>query len=649
MVLSYQVRLSAFLLLVCWFGSASGQLHDSPVQDLASGAIAAGKNHPFGQRNPDAPPELEQFAFLVGHFDRRERRRNPSTGEWSAWGDGEKTASWIMDGRAILDEHVNFDTGEAVGFIRTFDSQTGRWHHVRVSMPDFRLTEAEGAFIGNEYFNDSEFVDAQGRSVFQQYVFYDIKPDGYRWRAQRTIDDLTFTYWEIEYSRTGSAGPRAANTGGSINPAAPPELRQFDFMVGDFKRKERHRNPDGSWGEWQEGEWNARYFLNGFGIIDESVNHDTGVSTSNLRIFDPEDRKWKVTWVRLPDYKRLMAEGARNGTELVLSPPGSEHKYVFSDITPNSYRWTLQVPLEGEYVSVFEIVCQRKAPLADDLFESVEHGYIDSDGVSLHYVTMGEGPLLVMLHGFPDFWYTWRNLMPSLAGQYRVVALDLRGYNLSDQPEGVENYAMPKLIGDVVATIRYWGGSPVVLLGHDWGGAIAWQVAMRHPELIEKLIILSTPHPVGLRRELGHNPKQQKQSQYAVDFQSPDAYRSITTEDLAAWVKDPVARPRYLAAFERSDVRAMLNYYQANFPKAAGSDSLAALTSQAEPLLVQAPTLAIFGLEDSALLPAGFNDTWDRVAAELTLVAIPGAGHFIQHDAADAVLATVLSWLNKYP
>jgi len=286
---------------------------------------------------------------------------------------------------------------------------------------------------------------------------------------------------------------------------------------------------------------------------------------------------------------------------------------------------------------------------AQDIFDTVQHGYVESGGVSIHYVTMGEGPLLLMLHGFPDFWYTWRNMMPSLAKHYRVVAIDLRGYNLSDKPAGVENYSMSKLVGDAVASIEQLGNSKAIVVGHDWGGAIAWQLAMRHPELIEKLIILSTPHPVGLRRELGSNRKQQEQSQYAVDFQSDDAHESMTPEYLASWVTDPAARAHYLVAFERSDVRAMLNYYKASFPNRPAPADGQKAPVQPEPPKVQAPTLAIFGLEDSALLPAGFNDTWDQVAAELTLVAIPEAGHFVQHDAGDAVLATILGWLAKYP
>ena len=130
------------------------------------------------------------------------------------------------------------------------------------------------------------------------------------------------------------------------------------------------------------------------------------------------------------------------------------------------------------------------APLqADD--ELGQHGHVDSDGVKIHYVTRGEGPLVVMVHGFPDFWFSWRNQIPEVAQKYQVVAIDQRGYNLSDQPEGVENYAMEKLVADVAAVVRHFDQETAVIVGHDWGGAVAWTFAMTHPKLTERLIVLN--------------------------------------------------------------------------------------------------------------------------------------------------------------
>src|SRR5262249_16723530 len=148
-----------------------------------------------------------------------------------------------------------------------------------------------------------------------------------------------------------------------------------------------------------------------------------------------------------------------------------------------------------------------------------EEGFVDSDGVKIHYVTAGKGPLVVMIHGFPDFWYTWRAQMPELAKHFQVVAIDQRGYNKSDQPEGVDNYKIEKLVGDVNAVVKHFKADKAVIVGHDWGGMVAWTYAATHPDQMDRLVILNLPHPNGLRRELANNPKQQQASQYARNFQ----------------------------------------------------------------------------------------------------------------------------------
>jgi pimeloyl-ACP methyl ester carboxylesterase len=279
------------------------------------------------------------------------------------------------------------------------------------------------------------------------------------------------------------------------------------------------------------------------------------------------------------------------------------------------------------------------APLAiaDELGE---HGYVDSSGVKIHYVTRGQGPLLVMLHGFPDFWYTWRHQMPALSEHFHVVAIDLRGYNQSDKPEGVEQYAMAKLVGDVKAVVEHFGGKPSIIVGHDWGGAIAWTFAMQHPELSDRLVILNLPHPAALARELAANPAQHKASAYARHFLGPKAASELTPESLAFWVLDPEAKPRYIDAFKKSSIESMLNYYKANFPREP-------YQPPADPPKVKCPVLMIHGLKDTALLPGGLNNTWQYLEKDLTLITVPGAGHFVQQDAADFVTREISRWLNR--
>jgi pimeloyl-ACP methyl ester carboxylesterase len=252
-----------------------------------------------------------------------------------------------------------------------------------------------------------------------------------------------------------------------------------------------------------------------------------------------------------------------------------------------------------------------------------------------------------MIHGFPDFWYTWRKQMEGLAASYQVVAIDQRGYNLSDKPKGVENYDVRLLVSDVAAVIKHLGRDRATIVGHDWGGFVAWQFAMNVPQMTDKLVILNLPHPAGLLRELRSNPDQIANSEYARNFKKmtpadPAVFfgRPMTAENLSGWVTDAAARARYIEAFKRSDFEAMLNYYKRNYP-ASGQDAPAVPPMPK----VQSPVLVIHGLADRALNAAGLSGTWDWVDKDLTIVTVPKAGHFVQQDAADFVTETMKSWL----
>ena len=217
-------------------------------------------------------------------------------------------------------------------------------------------------------------------------------------------------------------------------------------------------------------------------------------------------------------------------------------------------------------------------------------GYADSGGIPIHFVSRGSGPLVLLIHGFPDYWYGWRDQLAALAPAYQAVAIDQRGYNTSGQPAGVENYTMDKLVGDVAAVLRHLQRDRATIVGHDWGGAVAWAFAMQRPENTERLVILNCPHPRGLLHELKHNEQQRQNSEYARTFQQPDAVSKVPAGLLPLWVKEPEARERYRAAFQRSSLDGMLNYYKANYPR--------------EPYdvpdypQVKCPTLVVHGAQD---------------------------------------------------
>jgi epoxide hydrolase 4 len=271
----------------------------------------------------------------------------------------------------------------------------------------------------------------------------------------------------------------------------------------------------------------------------------------------------------------------------------------------------------------------------------IVEGFADSSGVKIHYATMGSGPLVVMVHGFPDFWFTWRKQMAGLADKYQTVAIDQRGYNLSDKPEGVDKYDMRLLTADVIAVIKHFGKEKAIIVGHDWGGAVAWQLALNAPQFVERLVILNVPHPRGFRRELVHNPDQFAASDYARDFQKKGAEKQVTIEQLTGWINDPDEKVTYINALRRSDLTAMLNYYRRNFPPPPYQDDTSPVVK------LKMPVLMLYGLKDMRLLPPALNGTWDWMGEDFTLTTFPNAGHFVQHDAADLVTRTMRAWLER--
>ena len=297
---------------------------------------------------------------------------------------------------------------------------------------------------------------------------------------------------------------------------------------------------------------------------------------------------------------------------------------------------------------IFALALAAVLMLAAPAAAKPQDKYATNNGVKIHYVADGTGPLVVMIHGFLDYWATWKPLMAELnkAG-YRTVALDTRGYNLSDKPEGVAAYAMPNLIGDVAAVIAAEGQKNAIVIGHDWGAAIAWQTTFNRPDLVNKLVIMSVPHPAGMARDLATNKAQQEGSNYASEFQKEGSAKALNAEGLAGWVKDPAEKPGYVAAFKQSSFAGMMNYYRANYPRGTGGETQVPTAMTAPNQRVKVPVLVIHGMKDTALNAAGHAGTWNYVDADTTLLMVPGAGHFVQHDAEALVNKAVRDWLNE--
>jgi pimeloyl-ACP methyl ester carboxylesterase len=281
--------------------------------------------------------------------------------------------------------------------------------------------------------------------------------------------------------------------------------------------------------------------------------------------------------------------------------------------------------------------------------------------ITLRYLEAGAGPLVLLLHGFPDFSYGWRHQIAAIAAAgYRVVAPDLRGYNRSSKPRRVGAYDLPALAGDVVALARALGAPRVAaLVGHDWGGVIAWHVAERHPELVERLVILNAPHPAAFAREL-RTPGQAVRSLYAAFFQLPALPELVLRGDgrfgpLLAAFRRAVLRPGALtpADLERhrdaiaqpGALTAALNYYRALGRRMARRGLRGGLAErEGGPRAVAAPTLVLWGDRDPAL-GERLTEGLEQWAPRLRVRHFPEAGHWVQLDSPDAVNAEIVAWL----
>ena len=275
---------------------------------------------------------------------------------------------------------------------------------------------------------------------------------------------------------------------------------------------------------------------------------------------------------------------------------------------------------------------------AVDVWDRVDHHFVKNGDVKIHYVTLGKGKPILFIHGFPDIWYSFRHQMHTLATDYRATAMDLRGYNKSDKPDGVEHYAIPHILSDVKAVVDDLGGK-VTLVGHDWGGAIAWRFAMKHPDRLERLVILNLTHPRGYATVVSNPTEAQKaNTQYARNFAkskpdgSPVPGRILGIGDRMG----PVVAKHYREALGRSSYDGMLNYYRANYNRKRGGETPN----------ITVPVLQFHGLKDTAVDKDGLKGTWDWIDKDYTLVTIPSSGHFVQWQAAELVSQTMKSWLN---
>lgn len=284
----------------------------------------------------------------------------------------------------------------------------------------------------------------------------------------------------------------------------------------------------------------------------------------------------------------------------------------------------------------------------------LQHRFAKVNGLSLHYVIQGNGPrLVVLLHGWPEFWYSWRYQLPYLSEHYTVIAPDLRGFNLSDKPKGIKHYQTKEVIKDVAALIRHVGHSSAAIVGHDWGGAVAWHFATAYPEMTEQLAILNCPHPKLMMQHMLKNIRQVARSWYILSFQLPflpelivdNFLKTIYETNVRGWMYNKQNMSdrdmaMYIQAFREKDaIPSSISYYRAAMQLGFAKELLSEKVS--------VPVRVIWGKDDKALGAEMNDDLSSVVSGPLEIKYIEHCSHWTQIDQPEAVNSLLLEFLKS--
>ena len=304
----------------------------------------------------------------------------------------------------------------------------------------------------------------------------------------------------------------------------------------------------------------------------------------------------------------------------------------------------------------------NEARTAQKSADALTHAYATVNGVKLHYVTRGTGPVLLFLHGFPEFWYMWRNQIAEFARTHRVIALDMRGYNLSDKPKKVKDYAMTELVADLRAFIAaVAGNSKVTLVGHDWGGAVIWAYAAYYPGTLDKAVIISAPHPTLFQRELRSDPFQMQASSMMFMAQDRRAEAMLRKDDFALLSRYLFGSSAKPAAYTSADRKAYkdawakpgaltgaLNYFRAAEISAPTSSKVQTARPAVTLPVLTVPTLVLWGDRDPGLMIGNLNGL-DKLVTKLTVKRFPAGGHWLVHDEPEAVNRAIREFITAPP
>jgi len=281
-----------------------------------------------------------------------------------------------------------------------------------------------------------------------------------------------------------------------------------------------------------------------------------------------------------------------------------------------------------------------------EIFNNLKESFIHVNDLKLHVMIAGSGKPVLLLHGFPDFWYGWKNIIIHLQDKFNLIVPDLRGYNLSDKPKGIENYKIDLLVEDIKNLAKELKINSFYLVGHDWGGVIAWCFAEKYPEHVKKMLILNAPHPKIFQEKLRYDEMQRKASFYIFEFLKPKGEMFLLENDFN-WLKKVVFngtvkkdafteedKRMYLKAWKQEGaIEAGVNYYRANlnFDEWTG--------------IINVPTFVMHGMKDVAIMPSILEELSNYVK-KLEVEKVNDSSHWIMYDAPQKVVNKIIEFLN---
>ncbi|MEI6185922.1 MAG: alpha/beta hydrolase [Dehalococcoidia bacterium] len=291
----------------------------------------------------------------------------------------------------------------------------------------------------------------------------------------------------------------------------------------------------------------------------------------------------------------------------------------------------------------------------------IEHAFADVNGIRLHYAHSGSGPLIMFLHGFPEYWDMWKAQLEEFGKDHLAVAPDMRGYNLSSKPSEVKQYRQKYLVEDIRQLAEFLGHKKFVLVAHDWGGAVAWIFAMFYPHYLDRLVIINAPHPATFERELRENPEQRKASNYMLLFRSPEAEAKLSANDYS-WLlnmafgemirsgvlKDEDIRGYRKAWSQPGALTGGLNYYRAADVEVLEDPEAAIKKPAMAGALpkITLPVLVIWGEKDTALL-TGCIRGLDEFVTQLSIERVPDASHWVVREKPQLVNSLIREFLKQ--